>query len=1152
MNVNRKNIKYAACNSAMHDIFEINSSFNFSKNRTIARPLSGGVSIGNYLNMYGTLGGLFRDNTDGTIVGLTCRHVCDQMICMSSDGQATGQFAVGYPPNYDFLKTRFTSLCDRLSKDFILLDTVLFSQDYPDNFNREYTDIFYYKIYKGTQYTLRTYNRTRFAQNANLTNNPIYQPGYPLFQPTTYKNFLTGFSLPSYNSQGINTSRPYPQTIGHVKRVVPLTTDLRFYNEVDSGVIAIEKPFNEDLMLDKGSCNFVGFKKTGGSVFATTNEINSLSTNAYIPLFKTGAGTGATGLGATDTSCHTLSFTRFYDFIGVEGVNYTNGIAFTMVDTSGDIRSNILSASNSFSNILYGGYFIKPNTLAQDNTDPFGIVNNAWSFKMSSATGGPSNNTAGLLVGNRYQNIIPDNTDVTVSLWVKADPGLNVTDIWFGLGDYSQVSIKSKISTQWQRFSYTGKYRSVAPFSSTGSRGFQFHVIKSGSTNLNHKIYIYGAQLELGKTMTNYVQTPDNISVQYNGSKRTNLITGSEDFTNTSYWSRQNISLQANQGLKNKIRNSIGTGAQTGVVGSGGSFPTLWFGSEQSFSGMGTEIVGTGVENNLNYVDVRLYGNTVPQAYMFHNLYTEGNVAAAFGQTWSHSMYYKVINAPSIDNINAIMLLNAMGGPTGYLGEINSATYLPTDVGTALTRYSISGTVTQSSTQYITPYLQFNFINPNEYVDITVRMAAPQLEWGENTTTYTPRSILTNPIITDLLSLSSADMSKFTADNITGTGGDSFIRQQISNLTPGITGTFSCWVSTPHILTNLLLRSEEINNTIWTKGSTTTVTSNVVPGPNSWFGNVADQVVATGSGFISQAITAKPSTNYTFSVWLRSANGSGQNVQLRLEDGGSTRSTRTVTLCANDWNRYSITGSSTSAPSQFRPSIRTGNYYVWGAQLEEGSRVSNYVSTIDTKIERITLPLVLKYSDITTGELASQYFPLTSTLTRYSLSAVVPEDGIINAVIGDYGVLQNNQTIQVWGAQFEEGNRPTNYIQTYDSPTTVYTTETIPLSTLEGDSGSMLWALLSSNSPTASAWKIVGQVFAYSNDPLPVIGYASRMDKIQQALDISPWDGTNISYTPKTPTYFTAFSTDEVVSKMGRRCYRVSNGSSVSASYVIS
>jgi len=272
-----------------------------------------------------------------------------------------------------------------------------------------------------------------------------------------------------------------------------------------------------------------------------------------------------------------------------------------------------------------------------------------------------------------------------------------------------------------------------------------------------------------------------------------------------------------------------------------------------------------------------------------------------------------------------------------------------------------------------------------------------------------------------------------------------------------------------------------------------------------------------------------------------------------LEDNGvvlnQIRATTTVTISANEWRRVSLTGISQTPTSLFRPSIRNGNYYVWGAQLEEGPTVSGYVKTTDTAIERISVPLVLKSADLSQDELASRYCQLSPTLTRFALSAVVPNNGIISTVVGGYGSIKNKQTIQVWGAQFEEGTRPTDYIHTFNSPTTAYTTETIPLSTLEGDSGSMLWALLSSTSPTASAWKIVGQVFAYSNNPLPVIGYASRMDKIQQALDISPWDGTNITYTPRTPKYFTAFSVDEVTTKMGRKCYRVSNTDTISASY---
>src|SRR5690606_1798435 len=59
-------------------------------------------------------------------------------------------------------------------------------------------------------------------------------------------------------------------------------------------------------------------------------------------------------------------------------------------------------------------------------------------------------------------------------------------------------------------------------------------------------------------------------------------------------------------GGTNGVRNPRGEGAVIGVVGSGGALPTFW-GSENT-AGLTWEVVATGVEDGLPYVDVRLHG----------------------------------------------------------------------------------------------------------------------------------------------------------------------------------------------------------------------------------------------------------------------------------------------------------------------------------------------------------------------------------------------------------------------------------------------------------------------------------------------------------------------------------------------------------------
>jgi len=353
MNI-RNFIKYAGCNS--FDIYSIDSSTSFYYNRILGRPLSGGQCMSNFLNMYGTLGGLFVDDTDGSIVGLTCRHVCDIMkyIGIRSYGKEINSPVTPprlYPLNYDYLRTRFTSLSDRLCQDFrINSDTVVYKDQYPNNYNREYADIKYVKTYKDINYELVTSNRTEKSRDLTYTSGPedeitipVQQPGYPLTNKTTYADFMSGFSVPTASQNNL-LKRTYPYTIGHIKRVASLITDERFFNEIDTAVIAIEKSPYGDTVLDENSFKYIGFNYNGPVLFATTDEINSLTFET--PLFMTGAGTGPVGsYGTIQPSCLDISFVDYYSFIAAEGVNYSNGIIFSVYDKETG-RSGVVSLSS--------------------------------------------------------------------------------------------------------------------------------------------------------------------------------------------------------------------------------------------------------------------------------------------------------------------------------------------------------------------------------------------------------------------------------------------------------------------------------------------------------------------------------------------------------------------------------------------------------------------------------------------------------------------------------------------------------------------------------------------------------------------------------------------------------------------------------------
>lgn len=111
-------------------------------------------------------------------------------------------------------------------------------------------------------------------------------------------------------------------------------------------------------------------------------------------------------------------------------------------------------------------------------------------------------------------------------------------------------------------------------------------------------------------------------------------------------WSQfaSNVARITNKGLlseesrTNSIRNNSDQGA---VIGTPGTPPTNWQVISQTIA---SSIVGVGSENGIDYVDIRLNGNTAAIDHV--NIYFElpGQIAATQGQTWTCSSFIKLVS----------------------------------------------------------------------------------------------------------------------------------------------------------------------------------------------------------------------------------------------------------------------------------------------------------------------------------------------------------------------------------------------------------------------------------------------------------------------------------------------------------------------------
>src|SRR3990167_2261703 len=175
---------------------------------------------------------------------------------------------------------------------------------------------------------------------------------------------------------------------------------------------------------------------------------------------------------------------------------------------------------------------------------------------------------------------------------------------------------------------------------------------------------------------------------------------------------------------------------------------------------------------------------------------------------------------------------------------------------------------------------------------------------------------------------------------------------------PTVTNTFGLYPSLltntqTFIRTNLLLRSQELDNAWWLKTAGGTGTTPVVTAD---YGTATDgtltaervELSSGGSGqsqLASSSVTTVTGTTYTFSVWAKSLGGT-VSVSMFGVAGVETISVTSA------WQRFTRTTTATGTGSEVRLAKRevwgtggTADLLVWGMQLEAGSNVSDYIPT---------------------------------------------------------------------------------------------------------------------------------------------------------------------------------------------------------------
>jgi len=183
--------------------------------------------------------------------------------------------------------------------------------------------------------------------------------------------------------------------------------------------------------------------------------------------------------------------------------------------------------------------------------------------------------------------------------------------------------------------------------------------------------------------------------------------------------------------------------------------------------------------------------------------------------------------------------------------------------------------------------------------------------------------------------------------------------------------------------TNLLLYSEQFDNGVWAK-TASTILVNTTATLDPFYGNNSDRLVedATNSAhLVKQLYTPLTGTVYTYSLFIKAGERTFAFVQILVGGLNSyaivdlstgiftspigTGATFTATLISNGWYRLSVVfttltnavgnlvvATATNSTTFSYLGDGTSGLYIFGAQLEAGSKASSYILTVDSTVTR--------------------------------------------------------------------------------------------------------------------------------------------------------------------------------------------------------
>ena len=447
------------------------------------------------------------------------------------------------------------------------------------------------------------------------------------------------------------------------------------------------------------------------------------------------------------------------DFLGAtsldSGITFSRGSQATLFDSTGTLRyakHNLLTYSQDFGDSAW----TKNNSsaLTDVTTAPDGT---------STADSLADNTTND--VHNVTRSIAWTVGAVTASFfvkyfnhrWIQVRIGASGNQFWgsfdllngvVGSATAGATTTMTSVGNGWYRITVS------ATLTTAGSANLLFQLGNADVTALasyvgtGTLVYLWGAQLNLanmegGVTSSLTTYYPTTAAAYYAPRFDYNPST------------LQPRGLLIEEQRTNSIRNNTMQGA---VAGTPGTNPTNWSRSVSPTSGISNEIVGTGTESGITYIDLRFTGTATATIGFSINLETSSGAAASASQTWTTSTYAK-LQAGSLNGSTFQFVLNEYSSVPAFLRNTFSSTVTPTTAALNTQRRTFTVT-TGASTAFVQPVVYVIFTNGQTY-DFTLRIGLPQLEQGAFATSVIPTTTTALTRNADVASMTGTNFSSW-------------------------------------------------------------------------------------------------------------------------------------------------------------------------------------------------------------------------------------------------------------------------------------------------------------------------------------------------------------------------------------------------------